>query len=276
MVAGLDHVSEGCGVRKPRRLRGVQRETVSRESRLAGAQAHDRHDVLVAFSPQTREVPGDEKGALGGKKQPHGDPGDPADSAQGDHGDPVAFAPTPRLVGSVVPGKRPAGKPDALGNDGHRRTGGGRRDLLVSDASPASKPAMLPPYGATITPPRPGKPGRPKKPYPVAPAGLLEATVHKTRDKGRVVHGAPRMVFGEADAVGAALAAAPVRPALHTAWVERHHGTERHRNGRTVRKTAGFSKDWQVHPAVTSCTMSSYNFCWPVRTLRFPQTEGGW
>jgi len=276
MVSGLDHISEGCGVRKTRRLIGVQRDTVSRESLLAGAQAHDRHDVLVAFSPQTREVPCDAQGALGGKKQQHGDPGDPADSEQGDNGDHVAFAPTHRLVVSVVPGKRPAVKTDALVKDGHRRTGGGLRALLVSDASPASKPARRPPYGETITAPRTGKPGRPKKPYTVAPAGLLDATVHKTRDKGRVVHGEPRMVFGEADAVGAALAASPVSTALHTAWVERHHGTGRHRNGRKVRKTACFSKDWPVHHAVIYFTMYAYNFCWLVRTLRVPQTEGGW
>ena len=30
----------------------------------------------------------------------------------------------------------------------------------------------------------------------------------------------------------------------------------------------GFSKDWEVHEAVTYFTMYSYNFCWPVRTLR--------
>ena len=63
---------------------------------------------------------------------------------------------------------------------------------------------------------------------------------------------------------------------IHTVFVERHHGTDRHRNGRKIRKTLSFSKDWQVHSAVTSCTMDSYNFCWPVRTLRIGPPEGGW
>ena len=142
--------------------------------------------------------------------------------------------------------------------------------------STAYKPAMLHTYGETITPPRTGKPGRPKKPYTVAPAGLLYATVHKTRYKGRVVHVEPRIVFGEEQAVRAALAASPVSTALNTAFVERHHGTDRNRNGRKVRRTACFSKDWQVHNAVTYFTMYSYNFCWPVRTLRVRQTAGGW
>ena len=33
-------------------------------------------------------------------------------------------------------------------------------------------------------------------------------------------------------------------------------------------KSCCFSKDRQVHESVTYFTMYSYNFCWPVRTLR--------
>ena len=51
-------------------------------------------------------------------------------------------------------------------------------------------------------------------------------------------------------------------------FVERHNGTDRNRNARKVRKTYCFSKDWQVHEAVGYFTLYSYNFCWPVRTLR--------
>ena len=94
----------------------------------------------------------------------------------------------------------------------------------------------------------------------MAPADLQYATVPKTRHKGRVVHGEPRIVFGEEDAIRAALEASPVSTTIHTAFVERHHGTDRNRNGRKGRKTACCSKDWQVHNAVTSFTMYSYNF----------------
>src|SRR5262252_2578226 len=58
LISVLDHVSEGCGVRKTSRLPGVHRDTVLRYSRLAGAHAHDLHDVLVAFSPE------DQRGAI--------------------------------------------------------------------------------------------------------------------------------------------------------------------------------------------------------------------
>jgi hypothetical protein len=72
------------------------------------------------------------------KKQQHCDPGDPADSEQGDNWDHVAFDPTHRLVVSVVPGKRTAVKTDALVQDVHRRTGGCILDLMVSDEYPAT------------------------------------------------------------------------------------------------------------------------------------------
>jgi hypothetical protein len=95
-------------------------------------------------------------------------------------------------------------------------------------------------------------------------------------------HGSPRIPRGcsshrrQEEAVRAALAASPVSTALNTAFVERRHGTDRNRNGRKVRRTACFSKDWQAHNAMTYFTMYSYNFCWPVRTLRVRQTEGWW
>ncbi len=47
-------------------------------------------------------------------------------------------------------------------------------------------------------------------------------------------------------------------------------------NARKVRKSYCFSKDGRVHQAVTYFTMSSYNFCWPVRTLRVKGADGHW
>jgi IS1 family transposase len=230
----------------------------------------------LRFPPQTREVQFDEKWAFVGKKQQHCAPDEPADTAHGDNWDHVAFDPVHRLVVSIVPGKRTAEQTEALVKDLHARTGGRMMDLLVSDESPAYKTAILHTYGATVLPPPTGKPGRPKKPYIVAPEGLRYATVHKTRKKGRVVHVEVRIVFGQEEAISAALAASPVSTMINTAFVERHHGTDRNRNGRKIRKTLGCSKDWKLHNAVTYFTMYSYNFCWPVRTLRIRGAEGQW
>lgn len=51
VVAVLDHLREGCGVRATSRLTGVSRDTISRTIAKAGDQAKNLHDELVAFSP---------------------------------------------------------------------------------------------------------------------------------------------------------------------------------------------------------------------------------
>ncbi len=53
----LEHVAEGCGVRQTGRLCRVNRGTVGRLSRLAGGQARDLHDELVAVSPPDARGP---------------------------------------------------------------------------------------------------------------------------------------------------------------------------------------------------------------------------
>jgi hypothetical protein len=83
-----------------------------------------------------------------------------------------------------------------------------------------------------------------------------------------VVKVTTRVVYGTVLAVLAALAMSLVSKVVNTCFVERHNGTDRNRNRRKVRKTCCFSKDWQVHESMTYFTMYSYNFCWPVRTLR--------
>jgi len=53
----LGHIAEGCGVRQTGRLCKVNRGTVGRLSRLAGEQARDLHDELVAVSPPDARGP---------------------------------------------------------------------------------------------------------------------------------------------------------------------------------------------------------------------------
>ena len=51
VLAILEHLAEGCGVRQTGRLCRVNPNTVARYSRLAGGHARDLHDELVAVSP---------------------------------------------------------------------------------------------------------------------------------------------------------------------------------------------------------------------------------
>jgi len=180
------------------------------------------------------------------------------------------------LILSVVPGERTAENVMAVVEDFKRRTGGRLMNLITTDGDPAYEEAILNAYGETITPPRTGKRGRPRAPYKVAPNGLTYAIVEKTREKGRVVAIATRVVFGTMAEVTAALATSTASRAINTSLVERQNGTDRHRNARKARRTYRFSKDWRYHESVTHLTMYVYNFCWPVRTLRIKDDGGCW
>ena len=131
-------------------------------------------------------------------------------------------------------------------------------------------------YGEEVVPKRTGQPGRPAAPYQAPPAELVYATVHKVRENKRVVKVETRQLYGTKKRLKAALAASAVSRTVNTVFVERHNGTDRNRNARKVRKTYCFSKDWAVHEAVTYFSYYSYNYCWPVRTLRERNAAGKW
>jgi len=138
------------------------------------------------------------------------------------------------------------------------RLGGRVPELVTSDEYAAYPEALVAVFGQEVVPPRTGKPGRPAGPRLVPPEGLCHATVHKARAKGRVVAVESRVVLGEL----------PAGAGVSTSYLERQNATDRHRNARKGRKTYRFSKGWAAHAAATAFTMYSYNFCWPVRTLR--------
>jgi IS1 family transposase len=210
----------------------------------------------------------DEKWSFVAKKEKHCHPDDPLAGEEGDNWDHVAFDPEHRLVVSVVPGKRTETHVQLLVQDFKERTGGRLMNLMTSDEYPAYRVAIFAAYAEIQAQPRTGRPGRPKKPVRVLPKKLKYATVHKERANGRVVKVTTRVVFGTLKAVLAALAVSLVSAIVNTVFIERHNGSDRNRNRRKVRKTCCFSKDWAVHEAMTYFTMYSYNFCWPVRTLR--------
>lgn len=200
------------------------------------------------------------------KKQKNCDPGDPADAQKGDWWDHKGYDPEHRLVVCVVPGARDAESAEETVAPFKRRTGGRAMNQITSDEHRPYKEAILQAYGveATVTPG-----GRPvRAPHKVAPPGLCYATVHKVRRLGRVVEIVTRLIFGTAALLAQALSASAVSRAVNVSFLERQHLTDRHRNARKRRKTYCFSKSWEAHEAATYFTLYSYNFCWPVRTLR--------
>ena len=174
----------------------------------------------------------------------------------------------------MVVGKRTAESVAAVVQDFRKRTEGRIMRLITSDEYPAYPEAVRTAYGQVVVPPRTGQRGRPRTSRTVLPPEVTYATVHKERENNRVVKVSTRVVFGTMQAVATALLASAVSRAVNTCFVERHNGTDRNRCSRKVRKTYAFSKDWDLHRAATQFSHFSYNFCWPVRTLRTQDVEG--
>jgi IS1 family transposase len=220
------------------------------------------------FPPRTREVQFDEKWSFVGKKEKHCRRDQPADDTCGDCWDHVALDPEHRLVVSLLVGRRTPELVALLVEDFHKRTEGRVMDLMTSDEYPPYASAILSVYGETAVPERTGRPGRPRVEYRRVPQDLVYATVHKVREDNRVVSVEERLIYGTPEQLAEALANSPVTERVTTVHIERYNGTDRHRNARKVRKTYRFSKDWEVHEAVTCFVAFSANFCKPVRTLR--------
>jgi IS1 family transposase len=201
-----------------------------------------------------------------GKKQKHCDPTKEEDEFCGDQWDHVALDPDSRLVLEVVVGKRVDTNTESLLEGVQKRLQGRAPELVSSDGYPAYEEALLGLYGQEVTPPPSGKPGRPAGSRVELPPEMCYGRVKKRKEKGQVVAVETEVVFGT---LGQG-------EEISTSYVERQNATDRHRNARKNRKTYRFSKDWEIHEAMTVFTMYSYNFCWPVRTLRQKDEQGQW
>ena len=229
------------------------------------------------FPPATREVQFDEMWAFVAKKQKNCDPADPGDDHCGDHWDHVAFDPEHKLVLAVVPGARTEGNARAVVAEVKRRVGSEPPALMTSDGYPAYATAIGEVFSEPVPAPERRGPGRPRVvPERPPPVGVVYATVPKHREDGRVIAVEQRQVFGAPEQLEDVLGESAASRRVNTSFVERQNGTDRGRNARKARKTYRFSKDWQVHEAMTYLTLYSYNFCWCVRTLRVKDEQGHW
>jgi len=229
------------------------------------------------FPPQTQAVQMDEDWSFVYKKEAHCDPEEPADLHCGDDWDHTAVDPESRLLLSLVPGKRTAENCQKLVDEVQRRTGS-RTDLLyTSDEHAPYQAAIEKAYTVEVPQARRPGPGRPPNPKRLLPGDLCYATVCKTREKGRVVHIVRTVVFGTLALVTGLLSRLQGNHhTINTSFVERRNGTDRGQNARKTRKSYRFSKDWDIHNAATYFICYSYNFCWPVRTLRVQRDDGSW
>ena len=200
----------------------------------------------------------DEKWSFVAKKQKHCQP---HETRQGDCWDHVALDAKSRLVLSVVVGKRTEANATQVVHELCERTDGRPLNLITTDEYPAYAAALATVYA------EPASEGAAVPEAQRLPDWLVYATVHKVRENNRVVKVEARLVYGTLLSLAAALVWT-VLGCVSTVFIERSNGTDRGRNSRKVRKTYRFSKDWEVHRAMTYFTLYSANFCWSVRTLR--------
>lgn len=148
------------------------------------------------------------------------------------------------------------------------------KPLFTSDELPHYETVLVEQFSHLETHPKTGKRGRPKKPRLVIDPDLLYATVHKTRDNGKVVKVDRTVIFGDPTRVDHAIAVSKVSNRINTSFIERTNLTLRNHNRKLTRKTLCFAKIKQSLEAQTAIVVTYYNFSRPHRGLTLMNSFG--
>ena len=166
-----------------------------------------------------------------------------------------------KLVVSLVVGQRSYEQPLALVRATKDRLRQGHMPAIFPDAYARYESARLAVFGRRYPPQ-----GQSRRPVIRWRQGLAYGQVKKCykgnrgeRVEGHVVHGKARLAHG--------LSLLGYKQ-MNTRVVERHNGTSRLRNQRTVRKTLAFSKANRYHRWMRWLSGGLYNFCRPHSSLK--------
>lgn len=177
---------------------------------------------------------------------------------------------------SLISRKRTKENCKKLVEDVKNRTSG-RIDILISSDNYAIYESVIEEvYSSTVSQVHSPEGVSELKTKIVMPDELGYVVVSKRREKGSVVEVIKKIVFGTMEMVEKLLLRSKVSMKFNTSFVERNNGTERGQNSRKRRKSYCFSKNWEIHNAVSYFIGFSYNFCWSVRTLRLKEIDGRW
>jgi len=138
--------------------------------------------------------------------------------------------------------------------------------LFVSDELPHYSDGLKELFHHFIKQEPTGRRGRPRKPEEVVNADLDYATVHKTRDKGRVVKVETKIVFGSKERIEKKLQELPGNK-INTSYVERSNLNWRLWDAHLSRKDLTFAKAIRWLKAKFSICVAFYNFIRPHETL---------
>ena len=140
------------------------------------------------------------------------------------------------------------------------------KPLFVSDELPHYATVLAEQYHAMVPSTPTGKPGRPKNAEQVIDADLDYATVHKTRESGRVVQVDRRVVYGSEQSVRDRLADSPSQK-INTAYIERSNLNWRLWDAHLARKSLTFARSLRWLRAKFAIVVSCYNLIRPHGTL---------
>ena len=114
--------------------------------------------------------------------------------------------------------------------------------LFTSDEMPHYKTIFGEIYSTETPVEQTGKRGRPQNPKKVINPELDYATVHKTRENGKVIKVERRIVFGNEERIEEKIAKGPGKK-INTSYIERFNGTARQNDSHLRRQSQTFAKE---------------------------------
>ena len=116
------------------------------------------------------------------------------------------------------------------------------KPLFTSDELPHYQTALAEQFSRLEKQPKTGKRGRPKKPKVVIDPELRYATVHKTRDNGKVVKVERNIIFGDPEVIDHIIEASKISSSINTSFIERVNLTLRNHNRKLTGKPSALLK----------------------------------
>ena len=140
------------------------------------------------------------------------------------------------------------------------------KPLFVSDELPHYATVLGELFHKMVAPAPTGKRGRPRNPQQVLDADLDYATVHKTRQAGRVIKVERKVVHGSEQHVFQRLTKSPSQT-INTAYIERSNLDWRLWDAHLVRKAPTVARSMRWLKAKFAICVACYNLIRPHETL---------
>ncbi len=141
-----------------------------------------------------------------------------------------------------------------------------QQPLFTSDELPHYADGLKELFHQVVAPKPTGRPGRPRGPEKIIDENLNYATVHKTREKGRIVNVETKIVFGSSARIEKRLEQIPGNT-INTSYVERSNLDWRMWDAHLTRKSLMFAKSIRWLKAKFAICVGFYNFIRPHETL---------